>query len=501
MGLIGFSAKILARLTRKRIDSWRRNAIAMQEDLFNKLIKTGRDTEFGRDHNFRHIGDYEKFKRQVPVRDYEALKSYIGRVRLGEKNVLWPGRPIYFAVTSGTTSGGKYIPITRESMPNHINSTRTALLNYINVTGKAAFLGGKYIFLSGSPRLEQENGIPTGRLSGIVNHHVPGYLKRNQLPAWDVNCIEDWDKKLDAIVDQTIGMNMTLISGIPPWVKMYFEKLIERSGKSTVREIFPGFELFVFGGVNFKPYEQKFKQLVGGDVDLLETFPASEGFIAFQDRFPGEGLILIPDAGIFYEFIPLDRFYESDPERLPLAGVQTGVNYVMILNTNAGLWGYNIGDTVRFISRDPYIIKVTGRISQYTSAFGEHVISEEVEWAIHQACKNSGARLTEFTVAPLFDNPNGNPCHEWFIEFSAPPGSPEEFGRNLDNLMRERNSYYNDLVKGSIIDPLLIRSMPAGSFDRYMHSIGRLGGQNKVPRLRNDREVADILTTYLQGPV
>ena len=497
MGLIGFSAKMAAGLYDRQIRSWRKNAASLQEKVFRQLIRKARKTVFGSDHSFGSIKSFDQFRKQVPVRDYESLRSYIDRIRAGEENILWPGKPVYFAMTSGTTSGSKSIPITRDSIPNHINSMRIALFNYISSTGRTGFLGGKYIFLSGSPLLENINGIPAGRLSGIVNHHVPGYLRKKQLPTWEVNCIGDWDKKLDAIVDQTIDRNMSLISGIPPWVEMYFERLLDRSGKPDILSLFPELSLFVYGGVNFMPYENKFRRLIGGEVDSLEIFPASEGFLAFQDQFPGNGLLLIPDSGIFYEFIPLDEFHASEPERIPLEGVRTGVNYVMILNTSAGLWGYNIGDTVRFISKDPYLVKVTGRVSEYTSAFGEHIIAGEAESAMAETCRKTGAGITEFTVAPLVDNPDGKPCHEWFIEFSELPPDLEVFSWELDLLMRKKNSYYDDLVKGKIIQPLIIRVLPAGCFARYMNSIGKLGGQNKVPRLRNNREMVDNLISSL----
>ena len=497
MSVIGFSAKLAARLYKKKIDSWKKNAVALQEKEFNQLIRKGMHTSFGEDHSFTGIKTYDDFRKNVPLRDYEAISPYIKRAGKGEKNVLWPGRPKYFAKTSGTTSGDKYIPITGDSMPNHINSTRYALLNYINSTGKTAFLDGNYIFLSWSPKLEDHNGILTGRLSGIVNHHVPNYLKKRQLPSWEVNCITDWEKKLDAVVDETIDKNMSLISGIPPWVEMYFEKLLERSGKPAIPELFPGFRLFVYGGVNFKPYEQKFRLLAGDNIDLLEIFPASEGFLAFQDEFPSSGLLLIPDAGIFYEFIPIDKFLDGEYERIQLADVKTGVSYVIILNTNAGMWGYNIGDTVEFVSTDPYRIIVTGRVGHFISAFGEHVIAEEVESAIGEACEITGAGITEFTVAPLTENPGGRPCHEWLIEFSDPPPSMEDFSRELEMAMRNKNSDYNDLIEGKIMQPLVIREMPQKSFANYMDSIGKLGGQSKVPHLKNDRDMADALYEYL----
>jgi hypothetical protein len=499
MGLLNFSARIFARLSNGRIRSWRKNSVGLQLKEFEKLLEKGRRTSFGHEHSLDKTSSYERFKKLVPVRDYEGLRHYIGRIRLGEKDVLWPGKPIYFAKTSGTTSGGKYIPITRDSMPNHINSTRLALLNYIHVSGKSGFLEGKYIFLSGSPELERDNEIPSGRLSGIVNHHVPDYLQRNQLPSWKTNCLDDWSEKIDAIVEETINQKMSLISGIPPWVEMYFERLLRRSGKPNICELFPEFSLFIYGGVNFQPYEHKFRKLLGRDVDTLEIFPASEGFIAFQDEFPGNGLVLIPDAGIFYEFIPVSEFHNGNLERICLADVQTGINYLMIMNTNAGLWGYNIGDTVRFLSKDPYRITITGRVNQFISAFGEHVIAEEVESAVNLACNETGARINEFTVAPLVDNPEGKPCHEWFIEFGKIPSSLEHFRIELDNQLCERNSYYRDLIRGDVIQPLIIRVMPESSFSRYMSSIGKLGGQNKVPHLLNDRGMAEVLLNYLRN--
>ncbi len=499
MGVTGFLSGIAARAYAPRIAQWDKNSLELQDKEFRKLLKKGMDTAFGRDHSFSKISSYEDFKKNVPVRDYEALRDYIGRVRLGDRDILWPGRPLYFAVTSGTTSGGKFIPITRDSMPNHINSTRLALLNYVNKTGNTSFLEGKYLFLSGSPELGNENGIPSGRLSGIVNHHVPAYLKWRQLPSGKTNRIADWEKKIDAIIDETINQDMSLISGIPPWVRMYFDRLLERSGKSCIVELFPRFSLFIHGGVNFQPYEPKFNKLVGRDIDKLELFPASEGFIGFQDRFPDEGLLLIPDSGIFYEFIPMKDFLEGSRERVSLAGVETGVNYLMILNTNAGLWGYNIGDTVRFISKDPYRFSVTGRVNHFISAFGEHVIAEEVEMALSETCKKTGSRVAEFTIAPLVDNPDGKSCHEWFIEFTEPPVSLEDFRRELDRQLCLRNSYYNDLISGKIIQPLIIRYLPKDSFSRYMNSIGKLGGQNKMPHLKNDRDIAEVLITgYLK---
>ncbi len=471
------------------------NAVAMQQKVFKKLINQAKNTQFGKDHHFSEIKTYQDFKNHVPVKDYEALKPYFNRVKEGEADVLWPGKPIYFAKTSGTTSGAKYIPLTKESMPTHIAAARNALLLYINQTHKAKFVNGKMIFLQGSPELNETNGIKTGRLSGIAAHYVPNYLTKNRMPSWETNCIEDWETKVEAIVEETVNEDMTLISGIPSWVQMYFEKLIEKTGKK-VGEIFPNFNLFVYGGVNFEPYRNKFEDLIGRKVDVVELYPASEGFFAFQDSQKEKGMMLLVDNGMFYEFIPSDEFFDENPTRVSLKGVEIGVNYVLILNTNAGLWGYNIGDTVEFVSLNPPRIIVTGRIKHFISAFGEHIIGKEVEQALNENTLNSEIKINEFTVAPQITPVDELPFHEWFIEFENAPKNLLEFANNIDKSLQKQNSYYFDLIEGKILQPLKITPIQKGGFNNYMKSVGKLGGQNKVPRLSNDRKIADILSKF-----
>lgn len=495
--MIRIVAKFIVKFYSSRFNRWESKAIALQHEQFRKLISKGQKTVFGTEHNFSSIKNYKDFVRQVPIRSYEELKPYIDRVVLGQKDVLWPGRPAYLAKTSGTTSGAKYIPITKQSIPNHIDSARLALLMYIRKTGRTDFINGKYIFISGSPKLGDTNGISTGRLSGIVNHHIPWYVKTNQLPSYSTNSIVDWEAKLEVIVEETLSQKMTLISGIPSWIEMYFDMILKASGKRTVSEVFPHFSLYVHGGVNFKPYEQRFTQLIGRRLDFLETFPSSEGFFAFQDEFPSQGLLLIPDSGIFYEFVPANSFDKPSPLRLTLEEVELNTNYAMVVSTNAGLWAYSMGDTVRFVSKNPYRLVVTGRLKHYTSAFGEHVIAEEVESTIDEACKKFNAKISEFTVAPLIDNPIGFPCHEWFIEFSSLPSDFNGFQDYLDKLMQQKNAYYKDLIEGAVLQPLVVRILAKGAFIKYMKSIGKLGGQNKIPHLKNDRSVADELMKFL----
>ena len=472
-------------------------AVADQQAILQHLLKTGSKTAFGKDHDLQQVKTYEAFKQAVPIRDYEQFVPYIDRIKKGEQNVLWKGRPIYFAKTSGTTSGVKYIPISKESIPNHIAGARDALLCYMAESGNTAFADGRMIFLSGSPELERVGGIPTGRLSGIVNHYIPRYLRGNQLPSYTTNCIEDWETKLDKIVDETISENMTLISGIPPWMQMYFDWLSARSGGKKIKELFPALQVIVHGGVNFEPYKSKLIDSLGGEIDMIETFPASEGFFAFQDLPRSEGLLLNTDAGIFYEFIPAGEVGNEHPTRLSLGEVKTGENYALVVSTNAGLWGYSIGDTVRFVSTNPYRLVVTGRIKHFISAFGEHVIGEEVEYAMLQASKEFNTHIIEFTIAPAIQVSEGLPYHEWFVEFETPPADMDAFATCVNNHLRQKNIYYEDLIGGGILQTLKIRNMKRNTFIEYMKSIGKLGGQNKVPRLSNDRRIADALQPWV----
>jgi hypothetical protein len=495
MKIKSFLAKPFASYIHAKIRKSLSTAVDDQENILKNLIKTGSQTDFGKENGLDKINGYEEFRQAISIRDYENFKPYIDKIKEGRHNVLWKGRPIYFAKTSGTTSGMKYIPITKDSISNHINTARNALLCYMAETGNTRFADGKMIFLSGSPELERVGGIPTGRLSGIVNHHVPSYLRRNQLPSYTTNCIEDWETKLDAIVAETIEQDMTLISGIPPWMQMYFDRLTGKKGK-TIKEIFPDFSVMVYGGVNFDPYRAKLFDSIGGHVDTIETFPASEGFIAFQDTQKEPGLLLNTDSGIFFEFVPAGEIFNDNPTRLSLKDVKVGENYALIINSNAGLWGYNIGDTIKFVSVNPYRLVVTGRVKHFISAFGEHIIGEEVEQAMLKVSKEENVNITEFTVAPMVQQGEGKSYHEWFIEFENVPADMRTFIEKLETNMRQKNIYYDDLIRGNILSSLKITPIRKNGFIDYMKSIGKLGGQNKVPRLSNDRKIAEELIKW-----
>lgn len=471
-------------------------AVSHQQALLTTLMYEAANTAFGKTHRFNEVSNHQQFTEAVPIRDYEALKPYIEKIKLGEENILWQGKPKYFAKTSGTTSGVKYIPISDVSIKEHINAARNALLCYISETGQSQFVNGKMIFLSGSPALDHINGIHTGRLSGIVNHHVPAYLTKNRLPSYETNCIEDWETKLDAIVHETIQQDMTLISGIPPWMQMYFDRLTEKSGKK-IADLFPHFSLLVHGGVAFEPYKAKLFESIGRRIPSIETFPASEGFFAFQDTQTEEGLLLNTQAGMYFEFVPAQEMFNENPTRLSLADVALHTNYALIVSSNAGLWGYNIGDTIKFVSLQPYRIVVTGRIKHFISAFGEHVIAEEVEQALLKTADKYQLRITEFTVAPFISSDDSPSYHEWFVEFENEPAHLESFASEVDQALCKKNIYYDDLVRGRILAPLKMNALHKNAFIHYMKSIGKLGGQNKVPRLSNDRKIAEELSKYI----
>ena len=497
MSLKSIAAKIFAKIIVRKTTKWADRPLETQQKVFDVLMKKAARTEFGRDHDIQSIKSHKDFVRQVPIRDYEALKGYVEKVVSGEADILWPGKPVYFAKTSGTTSGAKYIPITKESIEHQVEASRNAILNYIDETGNANFVDGKMIFLQGSPELEEKNGIKLGRLSGISAHYVPKYLQKNRLPSWKTNCIEDWETKVDTIVEETVDENMTVIAGIPSWVQMYFEKLQAKTDKK-IGNLFQNFQLFIYGGVNYEPYRDKFERLIGRKVDSIELFPASEGFFAYQDSQKEKGMLLLLDSGIFYEFVKADEFYEADAERITLKDVKIGLNYVMIISTDAGLWAYNLGDTVQFISVKPYKIIVSGRIKHFISAFGEHVIAKEVEQAMQQAISQTDAQVNEFTVAPqITPLDNALPYHEWLVEFERIPSDFSKFIQILDESLQRQNSYYFDLIEGKILQTLKVTPIKEGGFMAYMRSIGKLGGQNKVQRLADDRKVADRLTEYV----
>ena len=497
--MISLIAKVVAHLRVNKIKKTYTKATKIQDDILNRLVKKAMNTKFGKEHEFMKILNYDNFKKKVPIRDYESFKQYINDIQKGQENILWPGKPKYLAKTSGTTSGVKLIPITKESLPFHINSSRDAILFYIKQTGESGFLNGKNIFIQGSPVLEHLNGIFIGRLSGIVAHHVPKYLQARNLPTMKTNSIDDWESKIDAICEETCDKDLRVIGGIPSWVQMYFERLLHNKKEKKVINLFKNLSLFVHGGVNFDPYKRIFLKLIGRKINTIEYYPASEGFFAYQNDQNDPSLLLQYNSEIFYEFVEVDQIEKKHPNRLNLSQVTLNKNYVMIISSNAGLWAYNTGDTVMFKSINPPKIIVTGRYKHYISAFGEHVISSEVEQSIKFAIAKTKLVVKEFTVAPMIDVSKPElPHHEWWIEFDKDTNCSDKFAEIVDSEMKNQNIYYKDLVDGKVLQPLKVVHVPTGSFKKYMKSLGKLGGQNKVPRLSNNRDFVTGLNKYIK---
>ena len=491
-------AKLFAFVVVSNIKRSYSRAAKIQAKTLSNLLRTAKKTKFGREHSFDKINSAEDYAQKVPVRDYEGIKKYIDEIKGGSNDILWPGKPKYFAKTSGTTSGAKYIPITKESIPNHILSSRNALLFYIYETGDTSFLDGKTIFLQGSPVLEKINGILLGRLSGIVAHHIPSYLRKNNLPTVKTNSIVDWEQKVNEICNETINENMTVIGGIPSWVQMYFEKLLIKSKKKNIGELFKNLKLYVHGGVNFSPYEKIFDKLIVKKINKIEYYPASEGFFAYQNSQKNKSLLLQYNSGIFYEFIKTEEFDQRNYVRYNISNVETGIDYILIVSSNAGLWAYNTGDTLKFTSLNPPKILVTGRYKHFISAFGEHVISEEVEQSLSEVCKIKNLNVLEFTVAPEINPKKGLPFHEWWIEFDSTEIELKEIEEILDLKIQERNIYYKDLVRGKILKNLEIRCVKKGGFNKHMKSLGKFGGQNKIPKLSNNRNFVEGLKSHIK---
>lgn len=500
MGIITNVVRTIAVRVHKQIEFMAAHPHKFQQSILQNNVKKGKVTLYGKEHNFGDINSYEDYKKHVPLNSYEDLRPYMNQVLAGEKNVLWPGKPKYVVGTSGTTGGIKYIPLSKDSLPYHYNSARNAVFNYTLKYGMLKIFNGKLLFLSGSPKLSKTGKITSGRLSGIVNHQIPRWLKFNQVPSWETNIIEDWEEKVYRIAQESIKENMTMISGIPPWVMMYYESVLEQSGASTISEIFPNFELFVYGGVNFQPYSKKLQEMVGKQVDGIETYPSSEGFVAFQDIKGDAGMLLNVNGGIFFEFVPAEKIHDENPERMMLKDVELGKEYAIIMNNNAGLWASILGDVVEFTSLNPYRLIVKGRIEHFISAFGEHIIAKEVESAMSTALSGTGVQVSEFTVAPQVNPSEGGlPYHEWIVETENSALELSSFGRILDQCMQANNFHYKDLITGKVITRLKLTPVPKGTFNRYMKSQGKLGGQNKIPHLSNNRKIADELIKLSKG--
>ena len=491
--------RLWAQYFASRQKKWISKPIESQAEQMHSLIARARATKFGREHRFSEIRSYKDFKDAIPLRDYESFSQYVDQILRGESNVVWPGRPQYFALTSGTTKRRKYIPITRDSLRYQIALSQAATLSYVASTGRTDFLSGLGFHYSASPVLEDVHGIPSAPLSGIVHHHLPFYLKPFRLPSLKVNCIPNHVEKLKAIIKETSNKPISLIAGIPIWVQEYFDNLCEYTGKDTVMEIFPQLSLYIYGGTSLTSYRHRMMKRIGRELPTLELYPASEGFFAYQDLpDPKEGLLLQLAHGMFFEFVPLSEVSKPNPTRYDVSEVRVGEPYALVVSSNAGLWSYMIGDLVSFTSLDPCRVRMIGRTGHYLSAFNEHLIAEEVEHAIEAAIKQCPeTRILEYTVAPYIAQNKGASYHEWLISFDVLPKDMELFSSTIDKKIQEHNFFYRNLRLSKTLAPARVSTLQPDAFMKYMKEVGKVNPQRKVPRLSNDRVIADALSPYL----
>lgn len=457
-----------------------RNASFYQTKFLHQILAKNQNTLFGKEYYFGQIADYSQYQKRIPIRSYEEFLPYIEKVKLGEKQVLTTSDPAYLLMTSGTTAGSKYIPITKTGIKHQIDAALKVLCFQAVNSGSAEFMDSKMIFLQGSPALDYSLNIPTGRLSGVVYHHVPKFFQRNKLPSYEANIIEDWQTKLDAIVDETYREDISILGGIPPWCLQYFEKLLEKSNSINLKSLFPNLAMYIHGGLDFSNYKDKVSKLLGENVSCLQTFPASEGFFALQDRMESDDMLLLLNQGVFYEF---RTFGDNANNVLTINDVSLHKRYELIITNNSGLYRYAMGDLIEFTYLRPYRIKVVGRTSQFISAFGEHVIAYEVEKAMERASASLELKIEDYYVSADVEQKQ----YIWQVEFanSIDKARIIEFQNRLDVELAILNKYYHHLIAGKIINSCAIHEVDAGFFSRHREKLGKLGGQNKVVRLGN----------------
>ena len=470
----------------------------VQEEWFESLLHTARDTEWGLKYNYRSINSFEEYCRRVPISEYTAMKPFIDRLRQGENNILWPTEVKWLAKSSGTTSDkSKFIPVTAEALDEcHMKGGKDLLSIYCNNNPDTTIFSGKVLGMGGSFRSDNEMADTYhGDVSAIIMENLPFWIQLIRTPDMSVALLDEWEEKLNKIAMITKDEDVTNITGVPSWTLVLLNKILEITGASNIKEVWPNLELFVHGGVSFTPYREQFRKICPPEMKYLETYNASEGFFGIQDRLDCDDMLLMLDYGIFYEFMPMTEFEKEKPLTFPLWQVETGVNYAMVISTNAGLWRYLIGDTVMFTSTDPYRFKITGRTRSFINAFGEELIIDNAEKALATACEKTSAIITEYTASPIFLKNNEKAAHEWVIEFETPPENLEYFSEVLDNALKSLNSDYEAKRYHNLMLLLpVIRPVEKGTFYEWFRERGKLGGQHKVPRLSNERKyVEEIL--------
>lgn len=480
----------------------------VQQEWFRRLINSAQDTEWGQKYDYATIDDVDTFRERVPVQDYDTLKDYINRAMKGEPDVLWPGETKWYAKSSGTTSDkSKFIPITTESLEDcHYKGGKDLISIYYNYKPESKLFTGKGLVLGGSSTVNEymDNSF-YGDLSSVIIRNLPFWAEFQRTPQIDVALLPEWEEKLDKMARISADQDITSITGVPSWTLVLLKRVLEITGKTTIGEVWPNLEIFAHGGVSFKPYKEQFDAILGvPDITYLETYNASEGFFGIQDVFgtDDKSMLLMLDYGIFYEFIPSSEWGKENPKTKLLHEVEVGEQYALVISTNGGLWRYQIGDTIEFTETEPYRIRVTGRTKHFINAFGEEVIIDNAESALKEACESTGAIINDYTAGPIFMEGEGRGGHEWIIEFEKFPSDSQKFDEVLDQALQKINSDYEaKRYKSFVLQPPLIHKVEKNTFYNWMKQRGKLGGQNKVPRLSNDRKYLDAILEVVTSPV
>jgi hypothetical protein len=495
MKLLSPAISRLARFRHWRIEQWMSDPIAAQREVLQDLVTHGQYTEFGRRYGLKEIFSIRMFKQHVPIHEYEDIKPYIDRLMQGEENLLWNTPVSWFAKSSGTTSDkSKFIPITQESLEDcHFQAAKDVLTMYYNHRSESDLLTGKGLVIGGSHQISKVNeDIQYGDLSAVLLQNTPLWANWIRTPELSIALMDEWEDKIERLARSTIEEDVTSVSGVPTWTMILMKRILEITGKSTIREVWPNLELYIHGGVSFLPYREQFLKLIGEGCNYLEMYNASEGFFAAQDNPDEEGMLLFLEHGIFYEFMPAEEYGKPEPRTIGLKAVETGKNYAMVISTNGGLWRYLVGDTIQFTSTWPFRIKVSGRLKQYINAFGEEVIADNTDKAIAIACQKTGCMVNDYTAAPVYFDGNNKGAHEWLIEFDAGPANLEQFAFELDCALKSLNSDYEaKRYKDLALAMPIVHSVEKGIFHEWLKRKGKLGGQHKIPRLNNDRKYVD----------
>ena len=501
MKLLSPAISTMARFRHGQIEQWSQDPIAAQRNVLQDLVTHAQYTEFGMKHGFNDLFTIRKFKEAVPIQEYDDLKPYIERLMAGEENLLWNTPVNWFAKSSGTTSDkSKFIPITKESLEDcHFLAAKDVLTLYYFSNPESDLLTGKSLVIGGSHQVHQVNeDIQYGDLSAVLLQNTPFWGGWIRTPELSIALLDEWETKIEKLAQSTIEENVTSIAGVPTWTLVLLRRILEITGKSCIKEVWPGLELYIHGGVSFTPYKEQFEKIIGAPIHYLEMYNASEGFFAAQDRLDEEGMILFLQHGIFYEFMPVEEYGKENPKTIGLNKVELGKHYALVISTNGGLWRYLIGDTIQFISLKPFRVKVSGRLKHFMNAFGEEVIVDNSDKAIAAACEKCNAIVNDYTAAPLYFSEGNNGAHEWLIEFEKSPDDLSQFIFELDTALKNANSDYEAKRQKDIALRMpVVHAVEKGVFTNWLKQKGKLGGQHKVPRLSNDRKYMDEIKQFL----